>query len=300
MNKYIILFALVYLMSCDSGDKNNKSKSESQQEQKTSSPKQLNITLLLDLSDRIDINKYPVKPEHFERDIANVKFISELFVKDMESRGTFMANGKLKIIFSPRPQDPNVNILAEKLNVDLSKMDNKQKKNIHDNMVTVFAENLSKIYEMSISTHKWVGSDIWRFFKNDVKDYCVESNPDYRNILIILTDGYIYHIDSKDKVGNRFAYILPQIFTDYKLRNCPEWEKEIENKDIGLIAKRDDLETLEVLVLEVSPSPNYKNDEDIIKVLLSKWFEEMNIKRFAIYNSDLPNYTQQRITDFLK
>ncbi len=300
MNKYIIFFALAIMVSCSSGNKNKVSNANGQQAEKINSPKQYNITLLLDLSDRIDKDKYPVKPEHYERDIANVKFISELFVRDMESRGTFMAKGKMKVIFSPRPQDPNVNILAEKLNVDLSKMNNKQKKNIHDNLVTEFTDNLGKIYDLSISSHKWVGSDIWRFFKNDVKDYCVENNPDYRNILIILTDGYIYHVDSKDHVGNRFAYILPQIFTNYNLRNNPTWEQVIENKDIGLIKKRDDLENLEVLVLEVSPSPNYKNDEDIIKALLAKWFEEMNVKRYAIYNSDLPNYTQQRITDFLK
>jgi len=303
MNRYIVFIILALLVSCSSGNKNNSSNQnnqEAQKTQKTNSHGQLNITILLDLSDRIDKVKYPVKPEHYQRDIANVKFVSEFFIKDMESRGVYMSNGKMKVIFSPRPQDPNVNILAEKLNVDLSKMDNKQKKNIHDNMASVFTENLSKIYDLSISSHKWVGSDIWRFFKNDVKDYCVDHNPDYRNILIILTDGYIYHDDSKDKVGNRYAYILPQIFTKYKLRNNPEWERVIEEKDIGIIKKRDDLENLEVLVLEVSPSPNYKNDEDIIKGLLVKWFEEMNVKRYAIYNSDLPSYTQQRITDFLK
>lgn len=300
MKKYIIFFFLAFIISCSSGNKNNTTNADSQSAAKVENTNQFNITILLDLSDRIDTEKYPVKPEHFERDIANVKFITDLFVKDMESRGTFMAKGKMKVIFSPRLQDPNVNILAEKLNVDLSTMDNKQKKDIHDNMSSVFTENLSKIYELSISNHQWVGSDIWRFFKNDVKDYCVENNPEYRNILIILTDGYIYHDDSKDQAGNRFAYILPQIFTNYKLRNNPTWEQVIKDKDIGLITKRDDLQDLEVLVLEVTPSPNYKNDEDIIKVLLSKWFGEMNVKRYAIYNTDLPNYTQQRISDFLK
>lgn len=300
MNKYLISFAVVLLIGCSSGNKNNNSNQTNQQVQKTNNPEQLNITILLDLSDRIDKDKNPAKPEHFERDIANVKFISELFVKEMESRGTFMANGKIKVIFSPRPHDPNINILAEKLNVNLSTMDNKQKKNIHDNLPTIFNENLSKIYDSSISTNKWAGSDIWRFFKNDVKDYCIESNPEYRNILIIITDGYIYHEDSQDQIGNKFAYILPKVFIDYNLRNNPEWEKVLENKDIGLIPKRNDLENLEVLVLEVSPSPNYKNDEDIIKALLAKWFEEMNVKRYAIYNSDLPNYTQQRIASFFQ
>ena len=261
---------------------------------------QLNITILCDLSDRIDVKKNPDKPEHYERDLAVVKEISNYFAKDMESKGAYAAKGKIKVIFSPKPQDPNINILAEKLVVDLSKMDPKQKKDVHDNISATFADNLGKIYSSALTSNKWLGSDIWRFFKNDVKDYCVDDNPEYRNILVILTDGYIYHQDSKDKNGNRFAYILPELFDQFKLRNNSNWREQMSNQDFGLIPTRSDLDNLEVLVLEVTPSPNNKNDEDIIKTVLSKWFEEMKVKRFAIFNSDLPEYTKQRINDFMK
>lgn len=289
MNKILLSFAFLLLYGFTNG-----------QSTKTSQTSQLNITILLDLSDRIDVKKYPEKPEHFERDIANIKYVTEMFVHDMEKRGTFMAKGKLKVVFSPKIQDPNVNLYAQKLNIDLSAMDNKQKKDIHDNLTSIFSSNLSKIYESALSSKKWIGSDIWRFFKNDVKDYCVDRNPDYRNILIILTDGYIYHVDSKDQNNNRFAYLLPENITKYKLRNNPNWEQELKKQDFGLISKRSDLESLEVLVLEVSPSPSYKNDEDIIKVVLSKWFDEMKVNRYAIFNSDLPEYTKTRISDFIK
>jgi hypothetical protein len=300
MRFYALLFSTLFLFSCGS-ESNDKSTNEEGQSSKTvEQPDQLNITLLLDLSDRIDTKKYPEKPEHFERDIAIVKYFSELFVKDMEKRGTFMAKGKMKVIFSPKPQDPNVNLLAEKLSVDLSVMDSKQKKEVHDNLINNFTESITKIYNGTLSEGKWIGSDIWRFFKNDVKDYCVESKPNYRNILVVLTDGYIYHQDSKDQNGNRYAYLLPNIISKYNLRKNPNWEQELEKQDFGLISKRNDLENLEILVLEISPSPNYKNDEDIIKSILSKWFKEMNVKRFGIYNSDLPEYTKQRIIDFIK
>jgi hypothetical protein len=301
MKIYVIIFSALLLFGCRS---ENKDKSTNEEEETSNTtvaqPDQLNITLLLDLSDRIDTKKYPEKPEHFERDIAIIKYFSELFVKDMEKRGTFMAKGKLKVIFSPKPQDPNVNLLAEKLSVDLSIMDSKQKKDVHDNLINNFKVSITKIYNGALSQNKWIGSDIWRFFKNDVKDYCVESDKNYRNILVVLTDGYVYHRDSKDQNGNRYAYLLPENISKFNLRKNPNWEQELEKQDFGLITKRNDLDNLEVLVLEVSPSPNYKNDEDIIKAILAKWFKEMKVKRFAIYNSDLPQYTKQHIDEFIK
>ncbi|MGB8194538.1 MAG: hypothetical protein WCF67_21580 [Chitinophagaceae bacterium] len=263
-------------------------------------PDQLNITLLLDLSDRIDTTTHPEKPEHFERDISIVRYFAELFVKDMKKRGTYLAKGKIKVIFSPKPLDPNINLLAEKLSVDLSVLDIKSKKEIHDNLVGTFTDNITKIYSTTLSHSKWNGSDIWRFFKNDVKDYCIDYNPGYRNILVLLTDGYIYHQDSRDKAGNRYAYLLPEIISKYNLRRSADWEQEIEKQDFGIISKRNDLENLEVLVLEISPSPMFKNDEDIIKVVLAKWFKEMKVKRYGMFNSDLPEYTKQRINDFVK
>jgi hypothetical protein len=291
-------FSALLVFSCSSGN-NNSSENINEADTKINSPAQLNISLLLDLSDRIDAKKYPENPEHFERDIANVKYITELFINDMENQGAFMAKGKLKVVFSPKPNDVNVNIYAEKLKIDLSSMDIKNKKVVHDTLTSIFVSNLTKIYESSISAGKWIGSDIWRFFKNDVKDYCIESDSNYRNILVILTDGYIYHVDSKDQNNNRYAYLLPENISKFKLRNNPNWEQELEKQDFGLIAKRNDLDNLEILVLEISPSPNHKNDEDIIKSVLTKWFNEMKVKRYAIFNSDLPEYTKQRISDFI-
>ncbi|MEO7176642.1 MAG: hypothetical protein ABIV51_12045 [Saprospiraceae bacterium] len=301
MKQLLVIFLLsLYCVGCGS-DSDSKSKLQpaSGQKSERAIAAQLNITVLLDLSDRISTKKNPEKPEHFQRDIAVIEHLSKIFVKDMEKRGTFMSKGKIKVIFSPKPQDPNINLFAEKLSVDLSSMDVKQKKEIHDHIVATFAENLNKIYAATIAESKWIGSDIWRFFKNDVKDYCIERDSNYRNILVILTDGYIYHEDSKDKMGNRFAYLLPENINSLGLRNNSEWEKVIADKDFGLIAKRNDLQNLEVLVLEVSPSRNYKNDEDVIKAVLAKWFQEMKVKRFGIYNSDLPEYTKQRVNDFI-
>lgn len=293
----ISIFTLVFC-SCK-----NDSKPNVEKEQTTKSvskkEKQLNITILLDLSDRIEPTKYPSSPEHFERDIEVVNYFTELFKKDMEKKGAFMAKGKMKVIFSPRPNDSEINNIATQLSIDLSKTQNtKEKKKIFDNMSINFKENLSKIYSKTIETKKYPGSDIWRFFKNDVVDYCIDENKDYRNILVLITDGYLYHVNSTDKDKNRSAYLLPKNVKSNGLRNS-NWKEKFKNEDYGYISSRNDLNDLDILVLEVNPSEKFKNDEDVIKAYLSKWFIEMNVNSFKIYNSDLPQYTKSRIDKFI-
>ena len=300
INKIILLYILtVSFISC----KNDTKSSETQQQEASNNTskvaKQLNITILLDLSDRIEPTKYPSSPEHFERDIEVVNYFTELFKKDMEEKGAFMAKGKMKVIFSPRPKDSEINNIASQLSIDLSNAKNtKEKKQIFDNVTGDFKENLSKIYSKTIETKKYPGSDIWRFFKNDVVDYCIEDDKNYRNILVLITDGYLYHKNSTDIENNRSASLLPRNVKSNGLRNS-NWEEKFKNEDFGYITTRNDLNNLDILVLEINPSENHKNDEDVIKAYLSKWFEEMNVNSFKLYNSDLPQYTKSKIEKFI-
>lgn len=260
---------------------------------------QLNISVLLDLSDRIDPKLVTYMPTQNERDVEIIRLLADLMKEDMEKRGAYNAKGKIRVLFSPPPNDPEINSIAQKMSVDLSNMTPKEKKHIYDNISKDFEENTKKIYDLSISKAKWDGSDLWRFFKNNVKDYCIESDDSYRNILIILTDGYVYHKNSVNVVNNRSTYVLPKLFGKYGLRNNPQWETIFDKKDLGLISTRDDLQNLEVMVLEVNPSAKNRDDEDIIKKYLSKWFEEMGVSKYKIYNTDLPQYTQKRVKEFL-
>jgi hypothetical protein len=300
ITKLILISILtISLISCKNDTKKNEIEKEDTSNKKSKVGKQLNITILLDLSDRIEPTKYPSSPEHFERDIEVVNYFTELFKKDMEQKGAFMAKGKMKVIFSPRPKDSEINNIASQLSVDLSNVKNtKEKKKIFDDITGDFKENLSKIYSKTIETKQYPGSDIWRFFKNDVVDYCIENNEDYRNILVLITDGYLYHKNSTDITNNRSAYLIPRNVESNGLRK-PNWVEKIKNEDFGYITTRGDLNNLDILVLEINPSKNHKNDEDVIKAYLSKWFEEMNVNTFKLYNSDLPQYTKSKIKKFI-
>ncbi|MGK0137563.1 MAG: hypothetical protein ACI9DJ_001010 [Algoriphagus sp.] len=296
MKKIIYLFTFtLFFLSC--GD-NKEEDSRSLKLTNEKSDKQLNITILLDLSDRIEPTKYPTKPEHFQRDIEIVNYFTEIFKKDMEQRGAFMAKGKMKVIFSPRPEDQEINQVATELSVDLSTANNKEKKHFFDNVSSNFKENLERIYTKTIETKNYLGSDIWRFFKNDVVDFAISEDNQYTNILVILTDGYLFHEGSKGKEGNRSMSLLPKDINNNNFR-INDWEDKFKKDDYGYISTRNDLENLDVLVLEISPSPQYKDDEDVIKAYLGKWFNEMKVNQCKLYNSDLPPYTKTRIDKFI-
>jgi len=129
-------------------------------------------------------------------------------------------------------------------------------------------------------------------------DRTIVDDTNYRNILIIITDGYIYHEDSKIKDKNRTSYLLPNVIKANGLRGNNNWKQKFDEGNYGFIVSRSDLEKLEVLVLEINTT--IKDYEDIIKAYLSKWFEEMGIKKYKIYNNELDlDNTKDRIKEFV-
>jgi Fe-S-cluster formation regulator IscX/YfhJ len=283
--KKILIYCIVSLLIINSC---NERKTDAKPQ-----PKQLNISILLDLSDRII---QLATPSHIERDKEIIKCITEYFKKDMESRSAWRAKGKIKVFFYPSPDNMEINEIAGNLKIDCSNMDNKMRKNVYDSITEFFAKNISAIYNQAIQTKNWTGSDIWRFFKDDLEDYCIERDTNYRNILVILTDGYIYHKNTYFSNGNRYSYLLNQNVS--KVNSPTQWMQQIDNKDFGLIKAHDNLSNIEILVLEISDDKN-KTNEDVLKYVIEKWFKEMKVSRSKIYSTDLPSNTKARIENFL-
>ena len=295
----ISLFAIsMLLFSCGNNQQKENSKNNISVESDDS--KQLNITFLLDLSDRIEPSKYPNTPEHWQRDIAVIDEFVEIFKKEMNKNGNLNMKGKMRVLFSPAPKDESINEIAKALDVNTADMKPAEKKEVYKTIVENYQNGLKQIYDKTISTKNYIGSDIWKFFKNDVKDLAIDSDKNkYRNILVILTDGYVYHENSKIKEGNRLSYILPKTSKEMGIDGA-DWKSKMKEIDFGLIAPTKDLENLEVLVLEVNPSKySSKYEEDIQKEVLSKWLKEMGVKKFEIYKTDIPQTTKKRIENFM-
>jgi hypothetical protein len=300
--KYSVILFLIIFCSCGSDAPTPEGENAGKLSSAASigkNGKQLHLTILLDLSDRIDPKMNTGHPSQQEKDSTLIGYLTDYFRKQMDTKGAYMAKGKMQVLLYPPPAMPGINEKVDELSVDLSKLNVSAKKSVYDSLQVKVASNISGIYNAVIDKASWPGSDIWRFFKQDVNYLAIDTDSSYRNLLVIFTDGYVYHQDSKERKGNRYSYILPELFDQYKLRNGSNWEENIQKLDYGLISNRSDLNNLEVLVLEINHTGKYKKDEEIVRKVLGKWFTEMNVKKWEVFNSDLPTTTKNKIDRFL-
>lgn len=248
------------------------------------SAKNLNVSILIDLSDRIDPEKNPNPTmEYFQRDTEYIKAIEKGFLDHIKSKKVIQLNDKMQVFFNPEPLDSKMNELTKELKVSFDK--NTTKENI--SLVEKKYSGLPlQIYKSAIKDKKYVGSDIWEFFKNKVKDYCIKD--DHRNVLFILTDGYIYHKDSKFSEGQKTSYLTPELVKSLKL-NSSDFKTKMQDKNLGFVKANDDLENLEVIVLGINPAKGNPFEADVIKEYWENWFTEMKIKNYQIKSADLPS-----------
>lgn len=284
----LLLIVLTIMFSCSSEKK-----------EKDSTYFQFNVSVLLDLSDRIDPNLHP---DQIARDKEIIKKVLELVKNNIKHKGTFNSFDKFKIMFYPKPDNPQLFELASNLNFDLEKLEPKGKKLLFKELNQKVSENLDLLYSSAMEKSKFNGSDIWRFFKDEVKDKCIIDKEGYRNYLIILTDGYIYWKYTMNQDGNRYSYITPKSSQIQKFRGSLNWLDTFDKGDYGLIKIDLDISKLSVLVAEVNPVKKHPEDYDVIKKYLSKWFQEMNIaeENYKIIKTDVPTYSKPVVENFFK
>lgn len=282
---------VIFFFSCKEEPKND------EKETVTKNPvaENYNISILLDLSDRISLKKNPNPTmEYYERDLGYIKSVSEAFTQHLKTKRIRQIDDKMQLFFNPEPLDPKINAISENLRIAIDK--NNVSKDFLNSINANYASKTSKIYDSAIKDDHFIGSDIWNFFDTKVKDQCVENK--YRNILIVLTDGYMFHENSITTEGNRTSYITPKLIQKNGL-NSSEWKKKFDEQDFGFIKVNDDLSNLEVLVLGINPDKKNPYEEKVIKAYWTKWFTEMNIKHFEIKNADLPSNMEKIIQDFI-
>ena len=141
-----------------------------------------------------------------------------------------------------------------------------------------------------------MGSDIWGFFKNKVKDYCIKDK--HRNVLFILTDGYMFHKDSKFSEVNKTSYLTPELLKSMKL-NTSDFKNKIEDKGFGFIKANDDLNNLEVIILGINPEKGNPFEADVIKTYWQNWLNEMNVQKYQVKDADLPSNLEPIIKNII-
>lgn len=238
----------------------------------------LNISFLLDLSDRIAPKK---NPDFFQRDLGYIKAIETAFVNHVKGKKIMLLNDQMQVFFDPIPKIPNIDQLSQQLKVSFNPKTNKKDILSVDN---IYTQTSSKIYLHTIKDNHYVGSDIWKFFKNNVQNYCIKDKQ--RNILVILTDGYMYHQNSKFLDKGKSAYITPAFIQSKKLTSS-DYRAIMKKNKLGFISFPYNLKDLEIIVLGINPSKQNPYEEDVIKQYWADWFTAMNVKKFHLITTDL-------------
>jgi len=252
----------------------------------------LNISILLDLSDRIDL------PRQQAKDSSYILSLAKEFNNHIRKKKLGLLYDKIEVFFEPAPVNTKINELANELKVSYVK--GVSKTEWIPKTLEGYSNVPSQIYELARNASKkkgYPGSDTWGFFKNHVKDYCIEECR--RNVLVILTDGYIYHEANLREEENQTSYLTPRLLTQLKL-NDPNWYQEIVNRNLGFIAATSGLENLEVLIIGVQ-SQNLKNPyaQEILETYWREWLTKMGVKKYKIKSADLPSHMEKVIADFI-
>ncbi|MGG8497724.1 hypothetical protein ACQY1Q_15040 [Tenacibaculum sp. TC6] len=256
----------------------------------------LNVSILLDLSDRIDEKKYPNPTmEYFQRDLGYIKIIANRFLQHIQKKKLVLMNDKIQIYFEPEPADQTINQKSKELKLAFTKDLSKE----YIVAAQLKYDSIPKqIYSIAKKSAKYAGSDTWRFFKEKVTRYCI--NECTRNVLVILTDGYMYHEETLLKDKNLTSYITPK---NLRLNGLTtnKWESILEKNHYGFIPATEQLNDLEVLVIGLVNHDKKRNPygKDVVKKYWENWLQTMGVKKFEVYGAELPSNIENTITNFM-
>jgi hypothetical protein len=255
----------------------------------------LNISILLDLSDRIE------QPKSIEKDVAYLGSVSKAFINHVKTKKLVLLEDRIQLFFNPEPSSSAINEIAEKLKISFTKNTPQE---IIEETQTLYNNEPLKLYEFAKKdaggvSQNYPGSDIWRFFKDNVRDYSIDNC--HRNILVILTDGYMYFDKTEMKEGGRTSYLTPKYLSKLNLKKS-NWKEEMTKNNLGFIPATKNLEDLEVLVLGIK-SLNDENPyaQDIIEAYWEKWLSEMGVDKsnYKIKSDVIPSNMEKVITSFI-
>lgn len=291
----IILFTLT-ITSCTTDNEQNKENGIAKSSE--TGYKNMNVTILIDLSDRISASK---NPGQAEKDIKSIGYVVDAFKYFMSKKGTINSDDKIRVIFYPSGDNKLSQEIAENLTVDFSKLEVPQKRAMFSGINRLYREQLERLYAIASRSAQYKGSDIFNYFKHRVYDDCITNDENYSDVLVILTDGYLFSSDSKYRDGNRFSFIGPSADHLTIFRNSVNWEKTFNDNNYGFINTDNNLSNLKILALEIAPIVGQPKDFDVIKKYWSKWFEEQYVKsgNYKIVKTDLPSLNKEIIYSFI-
>ncbi|MDC8002726.1 hypothetical protein POV27_01560 [Aureisphaera galaxeae] len=232
--------------------------------------------------------------EYYKRDLGYIELIAETFVNHLKVKKVRKMDDRIALYFDPEPKNLKINKISKSLKFHITRANASM--DLLDEITPAYVSKSKEIYELSIKDRDYIGSDTWGFFKNNVRDFCIEN--DSRNILIILTDGYMFHKNNLREKDHLTTYLTPQYVKSENL-NSINWKAKMDQKNYGFLVAENDLSNLDVLVLGINPIEGNVYEDDLIKEYWQKWFREMKVNYYEVRNAELPSNMKKIISDFI-
>lgn len=259
-----IIGTIVCLLSGGPGDENIPPVDSAQ-------TKPLNLSVFVDLSDRI--SKQTDKMDQSEKDQIIINNLAESFIQKQSTEGFQKSGDSFQVVFYPAPTGSQT--LAENLAINLKNIKGPKKKALLS-FKNSYKDNLSALYKNALDEQDFFGSDIWGYFAKDkVSDLY---RDDARNVIVILSDGYIYDEHNKLQEGKNYSYILARTLAE---------------KDSGLIPCEISTPDVEIYFVECNANP--QTDYPKMKNILEKWFKDMGVKSVDIQATDIPTNVSKHL-----
>jgi len=239
----------------------------------------LNILLLLDLSDRV---QEKVNYGQSQRDILIIQELLKVFSQAVKRKLYIKSKDKFQIVVIPQETNPNFSDLVDAFTIDMSKFKMREKKGMLKSSTESLIQKSKELYQRVGKLNRYSGADIWKFFKEDIRLY-IEDGKEYQNLVVLLTDGYMFAKNNKCRLSNRFTFIMR--WNLWRFRNKFDWETEFDSGDYGLIKTDTQLPNTKVLLLEFKPETEFNNEFQILSKYWTKWFNEMNVSQVEMYKS---------------
>lgn len=273
----VCIFLILQMISCGQSASNTASQSSADISSNSGVKQPLNLSVYLDLSDRLI---RPLTPSQTDRDTAIIAYLIDRFVVSCKAKTLPDCKDHFQVFFYPAPSDAHITKLSKDLETDLEGLSKNEKKTAIESMRERYLTSIESIYEATLSNKNWIGCDIWSFFNNKKVDkMCIREG--YRNILVILTDGYIYNKDNIQNTSGGYTYI----------------PTNVTSNNHKLAVTRGRLGDLEVLVLEINPEQ--MKHFQMISDIWGRWLSEMGVDRYEIIETDLFVNNKHAIGNFL-
>lgn len=231
-----------------------------------------NITILLDLSDRIKDSG------RIEKDLFIIGQLLESFGKNQKKYGYQLSKDRISVA-AAHQQDACTSLFnyGDGLSIDMSIQG--MNRPLFDKRKAAFKEKVKALYQDALQC-KTTGADIWSFFRDNLSA-CIKT-PDspqagFKNKILILSDGYL--LFDKEICRSRGAGTYMGNLD--RLRHSKDWEKLFEEGSFKLqphgSMPKANLEAWMLGVTPVNPA-QYPEEFAIVKKYWATWFNDMSIK----------------------